>query len=694
MMSAVEPPKDTVFEDLGVRVGLEIHQQLATGRKLFCRCPPAEPQEHPIMFRRALRSSTGEVGGHDPAALFEEAKAKVITYYAHPASSCLVEQDEEPPHALDERAKKTALVIAAALKSRTYTEIHAMRKTVVDGSNTTGFQRTMLVSQGGSFDVQVSDEGLEISSNPKDADTANNPHTNTKKRKKIIGIQSICLEEDAAKILEAESSVDIDTKGYGLERLGVPLVEIATEPFEVKHTGQVREVALSLGRILRSTRMVTRGLGSIRQDVNVSIKGSSSVVEVKGVQQLDQLGDVVKYEALRQHGLLAISNTLQGSKWNHDASQDRADVSDILFDASESKIIQKAQMQNLRIMAVAFRRVRGIFGYEPHKNVRLGKEIAELVKRFGVGGIFHTDELPAYGITEQDVAGVHGILGTDPDRDAFIMLAAPAEKIHTIIDQAVARVDQIASHGIPADTRLAMADGTTAFLRPRPGAARMYPETDVPTITVSNNDLDAAVSAVPKPWDAAISELQSTYGINAQLAEQLWDSQYLEIFEEIAADMNNKGVNNHNNKTEDTPAVSPLFVASTLCSTITSLERQKGLDASLLNYDMIRDTFGLLSSGKIVKESVVIIFESIMSSKSRTVKEAIESASMTQSMTKDDLRSFIDQIIKENMEMIANQKERAAGPLMGKVMKQLRGKAPGSMISALVSSGIADALEK
>lgn len=655
--------------DLGVMVGLEIHQQLATGKKLFCDCPPAEPDAYPITFSRRLRSSSGEVGGHDPAALFEGARAKTITYYADYNSSCLVEQDEEPPHRLDPDAKRTALTIASALKSRTYTELHTMRKTVVDGSNTTGFQRTMLVSEGGSFDVPLPPpQGLEGGA------------AGTRR----IGVQSICLEEDAARILEAGAHADVDAKGYGLERLGVPLVEIATEPFAVSDPDAVRAAALSLGRMLRGTRMVTRGLGSIRQDVNVSIRdGGGSVVEVKGVQQLDQLADVVSYEAYRQHGLTAISARLRECRWEHDASRDRADVTDVFRKSASSKIIQRAVKQNHAIMAVAFRNAAGIFGYSPHEDVRLGKEIAELVRRFGVGGIFHSDELPAYGITEQDVAEVAGLLQASLDADAFIMLAAPASRTGPIIDQIISRVRRIAADGVPADTRLATADGRTAFLRPRPGSARMYPETDVPTITITREELDRAAAGVPKPWSEAVSDLQDAYGINMQLAEQLWDSPYLELFEEIAS---GRGA-----RAATAAAVEPTFVASALCSSITRLGRQEGMDAGRLDDQMIRETFEMLGENKIAKESVEMIFQSIMSARAGTVPDAIKSASI-QSVGADELGEIVRGIIQDNMEMISNQGERAAGPLMGIAMKRLRGRAPGQRVNELVVSGIADAL--
>ena len=338
------------IKDVGVKVGLEIHQQLETNKKLFCNCTPIESDDYSIKFQRKLRASKSELGEFDPAALFESTKSKTIMYYANEESSCLVEQDEEPPHELDEDARKIALVIAAALKSTIFSEIYPMRKTVIDGSNTTGFQRTMLISQGGFYNAGE-----------------------TK-----IGIQSICLEEDAAKILGEEGT----TRKFGLERLGVPLVEIATDPFEVELT-EIKKIALSLGRILRSTKRVKRGLGSIRQDVNVSIKdGGGIVIEVKGVQQLDQLEKVVEYEAKRQHGLLKISKKILETNWKYN-EDNKIDITE-LFSKCQSKIIQNAIKKNHKIIAISFKNMGGIFGYLPYESIRLGKEVAELVRFFAV----------------------------------------------------------------------------------------------------------------------------------------------------------------------------------------------------------------------------------------------------------------------------------------------------------------------
>ena len=620
------------FEKIGLKVGLEIHQQLNTNKKLFCKCRPIESDEYTEKFSRRLRTAKSELGELDPAALFEKTKSKKINYYANSQSSCLVEKDEEPPHDLDYDAKKTSLLISCMLESKIFSEIHVMRKTVIDGSNTAGFQRTMLVSQGGNLNV------------------------NGKK----IGVQAICLEEDAAKLLKDEQ----DQRNYSLDRLGIPLVEIALEPVIAKPT-EVKEIALTLGRLLRVTGMVKRGIGSIRQDVNISVM-NSGVVEVKGVQQLDQLEKIIDYEAKRQYGLILIAEKLKKLSITI-SKEDVFDITEVFKDC-ESKIIQNALKLKIKIKAILVRNFSGMFGFEPYPGIRLGKEIGQLVRFFGVGGVFHSDELPNYGINDSDVDNVKKYLKL-VDGDGFLIIAGEDSKLDYAIDSIINRIKD-ATQGVPAETRGATQDGETIFLRPRPGASRMYPETDIPSISVLPEEIKLAKENIPKSWNDSIAEIQQKYSLNSQLSEQIFDSEYLELFEKICKNKKN----------------SPNFVASILCSSITNLQR-KGFDAILLKPEHVIESFELLASDKIPKESLEIIFESIMSGKSENVSIAMQSTDVS-SMGEDELNDILDKIIQNNMDLVKERGENALVTLMGIAMKEVRGKASGKMVNALLRKKI------
>ena len=624
------------FEKIGLKVGLEIHQQLDTHKKLFCKCRPVESDEYTEKFSRSLRTAKSELGELDPAALFEKAKSKKINYYANSQSSCLVEKDDEPPHELDHDAKKISLLISSMLESKIFSEIHVMRKTVIDGSNTSGFQRTMLVSQGGNLKVNG----------------------------KNVGVQAVCLEEDAAKLLKDEQN----ERNYSLDRLGIPLVEIALEPVSTKPS-EVKEIALTLGRLLRATRMVKRGIGSIRQDVNISVM-NSGVVEVKGVQQLDQLEKIIGYEAKRQHGLILIAEKLKKLSITI-TKEDVFDITEVFKD-SESKIIQNALKSKAKIKAIRIRNFSGMFSFEPYSGIRLGKEIGHLVRFFGIGGVFHSDELPNYGINDSDVDRVKKHLEL-ADGDGFLIIAGEDSKLDYAIDSIIKRI-QDAANGVPAETRAVTQEGETVFLRQRPGASRMYPETDIPSISVIPEEVKLArdTADATKSWDESIAEIQQKYSLNSQLSEQIFDSVYMELFEKICENKKN----------------SPNFVASILCSSITNLER-KGFDCTLLKPEHIIESFELLASGKIPKESLEIIFENIMSGKSENVAIAMQNTDVS-SMNEDELNGILDEIIQNNTELVKKLGENAVTTLMGIAMKQVRGKVSGQTVNVLLRKKISE----
>jgi Glu-tRNA(Gln) amidotransferase subunit E-like FAD-binding protein len=254
------------YKKLGFKAGIEIHQQLE-GSKLFCDCPCIVHDKNPdVFFERKLRAIAGEMGKVDQAAQAEMKKDKIYKYQACKSSSCLVEYDEEPPHEVNKKSLDAALEVCLLLKMKVIDEVEFMRKTVVDGSNVSGFQRTALVGMNGYVDTS----------------------------KGRVGIESVCLEEEAAKKVKTEDHCVT----FRLDRLGVPLLEIATAP-DIKDAEHAKEVASILGMMLRSTSKVKRGIGSIRQDVNVSIKGHPRV-ELKGFQDLRSMVKVIEHEVKRQ----------------------------------------------------------------------------------------------------------------------------------------------------------------------------------------------------------------------------------------------------------------------------------------------------------------------------------------------------------------------------------------------------------
>ncbi|MGI0049504.1 MAG: Glu-tRNA(Gln) amidotransferase subunit GatE, partial [Nitrososphaera sp.] len=395
-----------------------------------------------------------------------------------------------------------------------------------------------------------------------------------------------------------------------------------------------------------------------------------AVVEIKGVQQLDQLVKVIEHEMQRQHGLIQIAQKLKERKVDFSKVGDRIeDVTDILVKA-QSKIVKKILDGGGIFRALRAPGFAGMIGFEPYPDIRIGKELGKLVRFYDLDGVFHSDELPNYGITEQEVAAVKSKLQAGGS-DAFVIVGGPKDKVGFASDAIIRRL-QAAVNGVPAETRAATPDGKTVFLRPRPGAARMYPETDIPTIPVTDSALRTLADKVPRSWDEVLKSLMKRYSLNEKLAKEIFDSDYLNVFEEMAG------------KTK----VPPTFIASKLTEDLTSLQRQ-GLDASVLTDGIIKDIFARLDAGAIAKESVNIIFEKLMKNEARTVDEAIKGAGVS-SISDEELGMGLDRIINDNVAVVKEKGMGALSTLMGRAMAEFRGKADGAKINAMLK----DKLEK
>ncbi len=460
------------YKELGLKAGVEIHRQLS-GHKLFCNCPVILREDKPdLRVKRYLRPVLSEIGEKDVVAEYEQAKGRYAIYEAYDDSTCEVELDESPPLSLNEEALEVALQIALILNCKIVDEIQLMRKQVLDYSNTSSFQRTMLIARKGYFEV----DGEKI------------------------GIQSVCLEEDAARKIKEDKKHIV----YRLDRLGIPLIEIATEP-DIKTPEQARRVAEYIGMIIKSTGKARSGIGTVRQDVNVSISKGARV-EIKGVQDLRSIPDVIKKEVERQLNL-----------------------------------------------------------------IEKGKKIKEEVRKANL-------------------------------------------------------------------------DNTTSYLRPMPGSARMYIETDVPSIKVSKKMLKKI--KLPELISEKAINLEKKYNINEVLARELIKKKidleaYVNKFKDIDVD----------------------FIAHVLIEIPKDIKRRHGLDMGKIKKKDFLDILGYLNKKEISREAVMEILIEIAKGKKININKY--------------KKINITSIEKEIKELIGKKQNLSVNALMGLVMKKYRGKIDG-----------------
>jgi glutamyl-tRNA(Gln) amidotransferase subunit E len=626
------------YEKVGLKVGLEIHQQLDTATKLFCACKPELFKEEPeITFLRRLRPTQSELGQIDPAAYFEFQKGVKIQYEADSSTACLVEMDEEPPHPLNMEAVEIALTAALMMNATPVDEIHVMRKTVIDGSNTTGFQRTCVIALNGTIKVE----------------------------EKTVPIQHVSLEEDAARKTGEEGTLI----RYRIDRLGIPLIEIATAPV-IKTPKEAGEVALAIGKILRATGRVKRGLGTIRQDLNISIVGGA-LTEIKGVQELELIPLVVEYEVQRQLNLIKISEELAKAGIRpEDLKEEFFDVTEV-FQQTACKVIQKAINKNQKVLALKLPKFKGFLKRELMPNIRLGTEMADRAKFWGrVGGIFHTDELPAYGITAQEVEALRRAVLAQ-EQDAVVFVADTMENATDALKAVLERARE-AIKGVPEETRAANPDGTTRYMRPRPGAARMYPETDIPPIQITQEHLDKIRTRLPELPEQKLKRLMQEYGLNQKLAKQLMDSEHAELFETIVKESK----------------VSPTTVAAFLTETLKALKRD-GIQTEKISQNQIRELFKALAAGEITKEALPDIAAWLSKHERKTPKEAAENLDL-KTLSKEELEKIVEKIITQNRDLVEKSGVKAFGLIMGMVMREVRGRANAELVGELIKKKLAE----
>ena len=616
------------YKALGLKCGLEVHQQLDT-HKLFCGCPSGLSETPEGTFLRRLRPTQSELGEVDAAAV-EEARRRLAFVYQVTDNTCLVEADEEPPREANPEALETALLVALMLNAEPVREVHFMRKLVIDGSNTAGFQRSALIAVDGSIEIDG----------------------------KRIGIPTILLEEDAArKVSEAAGEVV-----YRLDRLGIPLVEISTTP-DIESPEEAAKVALAIGSWLRATRRVLRGIGTIREDLNVSIRGGARI-EVKGVQELRMIPVYVEREVERQRTLLEAAKTLGGRGVTRVDPEIR-DVTPSLS-VSTSKVVRSALTAGGKVLGARLPGFAGLL------KGTLGPEFAAHARIAGVDGILHSDELPGYGITAAEVDGVARALSVAKG-DAFVLVAAEEVRARRAFEEMLTRM-RAALVGVPEETRDPRPDGSTVYSRPLPGKARMYPETDVPPIRVTDAWLERLRGRLPEPPERRAAHLAERYRIHDQQARQLVQEGSDAEFEAIAGEFGDA-----------------TLVASVLLYQFAEVRRE-GLPVDAIPEAQVRDLFARVKAGAFAKEAIPEVLRE-MAQSGKDAGEAAGALGLA-GASREEVERIVDEVIAANREIVRSRGETAVAPLMGKAMEKLRGRADGKLVNEILRDRIRRELGK
>ena len=578
------------YKQIGFLCGLELHQRLNTSHKLFCSCNSKIENDKSIgNIFRFQRAVSGETGNIDKSAAFEEIKNRKFVYEMQSNHACLVDIDEEPPHEINGIALEYALAIANAVNLQIFNELQIMRKVIVDGSNPGAFQRTIMIGDNGILNI----------------------HNFS------IGIPSIFLEEESSGIILSSD----ETISYDVSRVGIPLIEIDTD-FHIPDPQAVKDVALYIGKILRISGFVQRGIGSIRQDVNVSIAGGARV-EIKGFQDINNIDKFIENEILRQQNLLKIKKIIN----NADASISESIDITYIFKQVKAPIILSQINEKGIVVALSLKNFKGILGMEINPKRRFGTEVSDYAKIGGVNGIIHSDEdLEKYGFSENEIASIKKELNLK-ENDSFIIITGQKRNCENAIKFIKQRLIY-SFQGVPEETRgVFNADlFTTKFLRPVPGSSRMYPETDLKPIYLTNDLLEKCKKIAPnieKEQNMLKQQLK-----NKDLREQIILSLRYPLYKLILSTLN----------------IDPEIVANMLLQKFTELKRN-GYAVEKISDQKIIEIFQLYAESKITKQGIEELLKEV-SKTDLSINDIIAARSLLK-LTRQEIEVIIKQIMHD-----------------------------------------------
>ncbi|WP_290441296.1 Glu-tRNA(Gln) amidotransferase subunit GatE [Clostridium tagluense] len=624
--SLLKQTDSNVYKELGFMCGLEVHQQLKTEKKLFCRCPAGVFQKHgqyDAEIARHMRPTLSEMGGYDGTALMEFKTRKNIVYHISNLTTCTYDIDDTPPFKINKQALGIALEVALLLKTNIVGELHITRKQYLDGSIPAGFQRTGIISIEGQIPL----------------------------KNKIIRITQLSIEEDSCREISDIGHVRI----YTTDRLGMPLIETVTYP-DMKTPDEVAEAANYIRFLNRSTGKVRTGIGAARQDVNVSIYGGTRV-EIKGVDHTSYIPELVHNEAFRQKSLLEIRNDLIERMPNFEYWQ----ISHVILKGESITPVSRNIRNNLniqhRLVVVNLPGFKDILSFFTGPCRMFSDEISDRLKVIACiekPNMTHSEE---FRNENQDInfEYLRKLLNSKVD-DAQILFWGPVDDINTALESIEERC-RLAFIGVPNETRKSFVSGTTMFERVLPGADRMYPDTDSAPISITQELIDIAGRNLPIDLETQIAKLDN-WNIPADTFFYILRYNLAPLIQRICDDFNTQ----------------PKFVATLLGHKLRSLQRKSKADLPF-DFERIYELFAFVKEQEIELELIYKMLTVVYKQPKMEMKYVLKAIYFSKCST-SSIISLIP-IMRERFKRLKTSKNSEAE--LNWIMKNLQEKAIGNM---------------
>ena len=616
---------DEDYARVGFKSGLEIHQQLLTEKKLFCRCPAGRySREYDAEILRHMRPTLSELGEYDGTALMEFKTKKEIIYRIKRETVCTYEMDDTPPFLINTQAMDIAIGIGMMFNCSIVDELHIARKQYLDGSIPTGFQRTAIYALNGKI-----------------------PYKNRE-----INIIQMSIEEDSCR----EVSDIGHTRVYLTDRLGMPLIETVTGP-DMKTPHEVAEVAGICSKLVNSTLQVRRGIGSAREDVNVSVTGGTRV-EIKGVSKIGYIPLLTYNEAMRQWNLLRLREELKRRGITTEKFESKVEDISKVLKSPKYLPLQDAVEKGLQIRCVVLRGFKDLLHWQTQTDTYFSREVSDRVRVIAclttIPNIIHSDS-KGETITSSEWQRIRKTAGAGED-DTMVIVWGGEKDIETACNEIIIRAKE-ATIGIPSETRQALSDGTNGFERILPGPDRMYPDTDLPPSKITEERIAGIKSSLPEQfWKR--EKWYASLGIPQDTLNLLSVSKYADLFRYLVKNWN----------------INPVLAAVVFVQFPKRLKKQ-GFSTEFLTVETMKEIFKAYKDGLLSKDGIL-----------EAMKEAIQKGKfypelLSKPLTHNELENIIAEENEKLKKIKMRDKSNRSKLLIGQIMNSYRSRIDGSAVA-------------